>query len=60
MLQGAIAMTIDNPGPTPNPQPTVSSFTPNQVSKGQQNVEGRIQGTNLGGVTAVNLEQDSR
>ena len=45
----------NNPGPTPNPQPTVSSFTPNQVSKGQQNVEGRIQGTNLGGVTAVNL-----
>ncbi|HSE41989.1 MAG TPA: PKD domain-containing protein [Acidobacteriota bacterium] len=45
----------NNSTPTPTAQPTISSFSPNQVSRGQQNVQGRIQGTNLGGVTAVNL-----
>lgn len=35
--------------------PLISSFTPSQVNRGQQNVEGHIGGTNLGGVTAVTL-----
>jgi PKD repeat protein len=54
-IAGCNSDSDNNPGPTPNPQPTISSFSPNQVSRGQQNVEGRIQGTNLGSVNAVNL-----
>ncbi|MCI0447421.1 PKD domain-containing protein [bacterium] len=38
-----------------NTQPVISSFTPNQVNRGQQNVEGHINGTNLNGVTSVTL-----
>jgi PKD repeat protein len=45
----------DNPGTPPNTQPTITSFTPNQVSRGQQNVEGRLLGTNLSGVSTVTL-----
>ena len=42
-------------GPLPGAQPTISSITPSQVSRGQQHVSGRITGTNLSGVTSVNL-----
>jgi PKD repeat protein len=38
-----------------NIQPVISSFTPNQVNRGQQNVEGHINGANLNGVTSVTL-----
>ena len=38
-----------------NIQPVISSFTPNQVNRGQQNVEGHINGLNLNGVTSVTL-----
>lgn len=38
-----------------NIQPVISSFTPNQVNRGQQNVEGHINGSNLNGVTSVTL-----
>src|SRR5574338_1477743 len=42
-------------GPGGSTQPVISSFTPNQVNRGQQNVEGHINGTNLNGVTSVTL-----
>lgn len=38
-----------------NTTPTISAMTPNQVSRGQQNVEGQITGTNLSGATSANL-----
>ena len=38
-----------------NIQPVISSFTPNQVNRGQQSVEGHINGANLNGVTSVTL-----
>ncbi len=38
-----------------NIQPVISSFTPNQVNRGQQNIEGHINGLNLNGVTSVTL-----
>lgn len=34
---------------------TIASMTPNQVSQGQQNIAGQISGTNLVGVTSVDL-----
>jgi PKD repeat protein len=45
----------NNGGTGGNVQPVISSFTPNQVNRGQQNVEGHINGTNLNGVTSVTL-----
>src|SRR5574339_1029865 len=45
----------NNGGTGGSVQPVISSFTPNQVNRGQQNVEGHINGTNLNGVTAVTL-----
>src|SRR5262245_30436884 len=45
----------NNGGPGGNSSPVISSFTPNQVNRGQQNVEGHINGLNLNGVTAVTL-----
>jgi PKD repeat protein len=38
-----------------NVLPIISSFTPNQVNRGQKNVEGTITGSNLNGVTSVTL-----
>src|SRR5262245_30440897 len=38
-----------------NVLPIISSFTPNQVNRGQKNVEGKINGSNLNGVTSVTL-----
>jgi len=37
---------------------TITAMTPNQVSIGQQHVQGNIAGTNLNGVTSVNLGND--
>ena len=45
----------NNGGTGGSVQPVISSFTPNQVNRGQQNVEGHINGTNLNGVTSVTL-----
>ena len=45
----------NNGGTGGNVMPVISSFTPNQVNRGQQNVEGHINGTNLNGVTSVTL-----
>jgi PKD repeat protein len=45
----------NNGGGTGGNNPAISSFTPNQVNRGQQNVEGHITGTNLSGVTSVSL-----
>lgn len=44
----------DNGGGGGN-QPTIVSITPSQVSRGQLAIEGRIQGTNLGGILSVTL-----
>lgn len=41
--------------PPPAAQPTITSMTPKDVSRGQLHVEGTILGTNLGGVVSVNL-----
>lgn len=38
-----------------NVTPTVTSMTPNEVSRGQANIAGQITGTNLSGATSVNL-----
>jgi PKD repeat protein len=38
-----------------NVPPTITSMTPNEVSRGQINVQGHIIGTNLNGATSVNL-----
>lgn len=52
----AIGVGCNNDNPSNNnTQPVVSGMTPAQVALGQQNVDGRIQGQNLSGVTAVNL-----
>ncbi len=45
----------DDGGTGGNIQPVISSFTPNQVNRGQKNVEGHINGTNLNGVSSVTL-----
>src|SRR5207237_886772 len=42
-------------GGPPSTAPTISSMMPAQVNNGQQNVQGTITGTNLSGVTAVQL-----
>src|SRR3990172_8533898 len=39
-------------------QPTITAVTPGQINPGQQDVEGRIHGTNLNGVTSVSLGND--
>jgi chitodextrinase len=38
-----------------NLPPTISSIDPNQVSLGQNNITGHIQGTNLSGVTSISF-----
>lgn len=45
----------DDSGTGGNTTPTINAMTPNQVSRGQQNVEGQITGTNLSGATSANL-----
>lgn len=45
----------DNPTGGGGSQATISSFSPAQVSRGQQHIEGLIQGTNLTGIVAVSL-----
>ncbi|HET6266605.1 MAG TPA: PKD domain-containing protein, partial [Acidobacteriota bacterium] len=46
----------DNGGTPVTPaQPTISGFTPASVSRGAQNLNGKITGTNLGSVTHVDL-----
>jgi PKD repeat protein len=40
---------------TTSAQPAISSVSPNQISRGQQNQEVRISGSNLSGVTAVQM-----
>jgi len=44
-----------NDGGTGGGTPTIGGMTPNLVSIGQLNVQGRITGSNLSGVTSVNL-----
>lgn len=55
MIAGCGNDNNNNGGTGGNVQPVISSFTPNQVNRGQQNVEGLIQGTNLNGVTSISL-----
>ena len=45
----------DEDNPNAGPQPSITAITPTQVSLGQRNTEGRIQGQNLSGVVAVDL-----
>ncbi len=45
----------NNNGGSGGNMPAISSFTPNQVNRGQQNIEGHINGINLNGVTSVTL-----
>lgn len=54
VLAAGCKSSNDNGGGGGN-QPTIISITPSQVSRGQLAIEGRIQGTNLGGVLSVNL-----
>lgn len=42
-------------GTSGNVTPVITSMIPNQVSRGQTNVNGQILGTNLNGATSVNL-----
>lgn len=52
----AIGIGCNNDNPSNNQTlPVVSGMTPSQVALGQQNVNGKIQGQNLSGVTAINL-----
>jgi PKD repeat protein len=37
-------------------KPTISSMTPTQVNRGEQNVTGHIQGSNYNGIVAVDLD----
>ena len=45
----------NNDDNNPGDNATIVSMTPNQVSQGQQNIAGQINGTNLVGVTSVEL-----
>ena len=45
----------DNNNGTNNSQPTINGMNPNQVSIGQQAAVATISGTNLSGVTSVQL-----
>lgn len=54
VLTAGCKSSNDNGGGGGN-QPTIVSITPSQVSRGQLAIEGRIQGTNLGGVLSVTL-----
>src|SRR5262249_37473394 len=45
----------NTPSPTVSGPPTIFSFTPGQVDRGEINATGTIQGSNLGGTTAVHL-----
>lgn len=55
MIAGCGNKNSGDGGTGGNVQPVISSFTPSQVNRGQQNVEGKIQGSNLGGVVSVSL-----
>lgn len=45
----------DNSSVNNGARPAITGITPTQVALGQRNVEGRIQGQNLSGVTSVSL-----
>lgn len=55
LLFAACSSNNNDGGGTPVSLPTISSISPNKVSRGQTHVEGSILGTNLGSVVSVSL-----
>lgn len=55
LLALTVSTGCNNDENNPGDNATIASMTPNQVSQGQQNIAGQISGTNLVGVTSVDL-----